>query len=377
MMAMIFLSFGVVDCVRAQSQSDSRLDINQEEVTAGDHITLSLEADAPPLCATRVTVAFRTYDNLHGFALGGPIPKGQRKITFDSQIAYDQFPGAYQSTEGSYDPCPGFTLVKSFKVPRRILVLRPFSDPNIYPAQASLVFLPSQKQFLDTKAAQLSSLDSQLTTRLESGSSDGLDLRKFLSGIVRSAAAALDETENQYRSKILKADCPTPAFFADFRRQYEDLLVDLGAPIPGTAAWNTLPEHLVYVQLVQRGATKDSSVPQRRTGTFPPDAIAVKKLIDDNSAAYKYISKTGRITFTARIRSVPNGAQILYKKLIDDAYKDFSGATDIDRVELELATWIFTFRKEGCSDQPTKRIDPYDDTGPDIAVEFTHCRMKR
>jgi hypothetical protein len=40
----------------------------------------------------------------------------------------------------------------------------------------------------------------------------------------------------------------------------------------------------------------------------------------------------------------------------------------------ELATWIFKFHKDGCTDEPSLRIDPYQDIDPNISVEFTHCR---
>ena len=104
---------------------------------------------------------------------------------------------------------------------------------------------------------------------------------------------------------------------------------------------------------------------------------AARKVINDNAAAYRYVRNSGRITFDAKITSFPAGAHVRYKKLIDSDYKDYSAPTDIPRVTLELATWDFEFSKDGCTDKPSRRIDPYEDTQPEISVEFRNCKGTR
>jgi hypothetical protein len=168
----------------------------------------------------------------------------------------------------------------------------------------------------------------------------------------------------------------SPAFFADFRAQYEALETELGAPIPGVGA-RIAPlsgAHLVYVgQLVTR-ATKGQSDRSGDLGNTSPTIVtAVRKTINDNAAAYKYIKNSGRITFDAMLESYPSDAQIKYKKLIDDTFQDYSGHTKVEKATFELATWIFEFHKDGCTDEPVVRIDPYEDMQPDVYVEFNHC----
>jgi len=235
---------------------------------------------------------------------------------------------------------------------------------------------PTQQQFLDTKAEELDHLDAQLTTKIEGQSSDSVALRDTLIQTVEAAEAALNLTAQQYRTQILKPNEPLPDFFADFQRQYEVLKIDLRAPIPGTSAMNGMVAQLLYVQL-QRRAQKPDVTHSGGDLTYPPAAVSVRKTMHDNEAAYKYVAKSGRVTFDARLSSVPTGAYVRYKKLIDNDFKDYSAPTDVPKVTLELATWIFEFRKDGCGEKPIiRRIDPYDDANPDISVEFSQCKQR-
>jgi hypothetical protein len=43
---------------------------------------------------------------------------------------------------------------------------------------------------------------------------------------------------------------------------------------------------------------------------------------------------------------------------------------------LTLATFVFKFHMDGCDDEPVVTIDPYNDTRPDVSVEFKRCPKK-
>jgi hypothetical protein len=205
--------------------------------------------------------------------------------------------------------------------------------------------------------------------RLEKNSVDSPELRKFLAQIVGSAEEALNTTEKQYRLQVLKPADKVPVFFADFRAQYEALLIELRAPVPGRALiTNQSYPRLLDVQLKARNPG------ERLANAWPPSAKNTSELLRNNASAYAYIESSNRITFDAKLTSIPSGARVSYKKMVDEEYVDYSSPTDVLHASFELATWTFKFHKEGCSDEPVQTINPYEDFHPNISVEFLHCR---
>ena len=115
------------------------------------------------------------------------------------------------------NPCPGFENGKNFTVPDLTVTVRAIPDSNVYPTKADLVLSVTQKQFFDTKIAQLTKLEVQLTTRIEGKAADLPELRVFLTQIVDSAEQDLTVTEGEYREQILKSkESPLPAFLPTF-----------------------------------------------------------------------------------------------------------------------------------------------------------------
>ena len=369
-----FIFFALAGVVRAQNSA--QIALNHANLTAGDPLQITITLDKPYVCDAHVEVNFLT-ESSSQFSMEGTVSRGQVSATLSGNLPRDLPAGEYRAHGGYLYPCPGYMNGRNFTVPPVTVSVRALPDLNQYPTSAGLVLTLTQKQFLSTKIAELGELDSQLTTRLERNASDTSQLRNFLINTVESAEKALDATEDEYSKQVMKSQGSLPAFFADFRAQYQALLTDLRAPIPGNAAQNSaMPDaRLVYVrQLVRRPSDGHLPEPENLSNTYPPSATAVRKVITDNSAAYKYVRDTGRITFDAELTSVPPGARIRYKKLIDDVYQDYSSPTDVPHATFELATWIFVFHKDGCTDEPAARIDPYEDTNPDISVEFNHCK---
>ena len=350
------------------AQQTAQVSLPQGTVTAGDSFAVRVTFDKPSPCNTTVYISF------DGIDASGSIESGQTTATLRAEVPRSALGHEYKSQTGSLSPCDGpyYPVAKDFTFPARTVTVKALPpDPNQYPTSAGIDFSLTQKQFFDTKIAQLADLNGQLDTRLEKGTVDRPELREFLAGIASRAEDDLNATEGEYRRQLMRSQDTVPAFFADFHAQYEALQIELKAPIPGLGRADLRGgATLLFVQLKERAPV------ERLKGTWPPAATAVSQVLKDNSAAYKYVKTSGRATFDARLTSRPAGARISYKKLVDDDYKDFSSPTNVPFATFELATWDFKFHKEGCEDEPVLRIDPYQDTHPDISVEFTHCRAK-
>lgn len=357
------------------AQSGAQITLPQGNVTAGDSFDVLVKLDHPATCETGAFVEFVLPPSTSSFYAGTTIHAGETSVTLKATPARDLPGGTYQVQRGFLNPCPGYQNNKDFKVPAITVTVRALPDSNVYPTSADVKLSLTQKQFLDTKIAHLDNLDVELTTKIERNAADIPPLRDFLISIVKSADAQLTTTELQYREQIMKSQGPLPAFFADFHLQYQQLLVELRAPIPGNAQTDVRQSAmLLYVQLKKRTPTDQPASPPNFSGTYPPSVIAVRTTIRDNGSAYKYIRDNGRLTFDVQLSSFPSGARISYKKLIDDQYQDYSSPTDVANASFELATWNFKFHKEGCTDEPVLQIDPYEDSHPRVSVEFRRCR---
>lgn len=359
------------------AQSSSEITLSRATVTVGEPLQIQLILDKPSPCATGIWVTFLSATGQ--LNANTNIGKGQSSAIINTQIPIDLPPGEYQAKQGWTNPCPGYQNNRYFTVPTRTLDVKGIPDPNQFPTHADIALSVTQKQFLDTKITELSEIESRLTTTLEKDSAPTGLLRAQLLRSVTSAQEALGSTERQY-SSIMKTGEKTPALFADFRLQYGELLVELNAIQPKATKLTELrSQHLpsfVYVQLMGRPDGKQTEKPPNFSGTLSAIATAVWRTIRDNAAAYKYIRNTGRITFDARISSFPPGARIQYKKVADQLYEDYSSLTPVDKASFELATWLFRFHKDGCTDEPNLRIDPYEDTTPEISVEFENCKVR-
>jgi hypothetical protein len=378
----IFVLLLIVICSQVSiAQSEVQISLEQEDPTAGDNVTSTVTFPQPVPCDTTVFVAFRsaiTTPDGYSFALYGPLKAGQTVVKVSSKLLFDTPAGEYQSVDGYYT-CEGFRQQKHFAVPSRVLRVKALPDSNNYPTVADLTLSATQKQFFDTKIAELDRLDSEIDKRIESNADDLPDLRTYLGGVVDSAQKDLEVTEKQYLQQVTKSPI-SPSFFADFKAQYNRLRTELKAPIPGLRASRekrSVSFVQVQLQLKPRPSRSQSELPKNISGAIPGVARDVKKVISDNKSAYKYIRDSGRITFDAQFTSTPTGAFVRYRKLIDSEYKDYGAPTNVPNVSLDLATWVFEFRKDNCSDTPqTRIIDPYEDTHPNVSVEFRNCGPK-
>jgi hypothetical protein len=361
----------------AQDQASSQLKLSAVNVDAGDTLTADLTLAAPATCDQGVLVQYNAPGNAAVILFRGQAAKGDTNVHLTVQVPRDRKSDVYHSTKGYLLPCPGFEAQREFDIPTANITVRAIPDPNVYATKADVTVSVTQKQFLDTKIAELDNLDQQITTRIEGHAADVNDLRQFLTGIVNDADRDLSITEKQYRELMKTGDKPLPKFFADFHKQYQSLRVQLKAPIPGSGS---IEQHggakLIFAQPPLKQRTHRS---EDLSGTYPSSARDLRGTIADNKSVYRIIKNTGRLTFPAVLRTRPPGAHIMYKSLTDDDYTDYSGITET-QASFELATWFFKFRVENCEDE-IRQINPYnevyDDAHPvDVFAGFEHCKRK-
>jgi hypothetical protein len=365
-----------------QAQSDAQLTLSQANVDAGDPLAANLTLPTPAVCDTSVFVLF-SLANGNGreefYLAAANVRKGETSAHLTGTLARDRQGGTYHAIRAFFNPCPGYEGTKEFTVPDLTVTVRAIPDPNVYPTTADLVLSVTQKQFFDTKIAELNKLEVQLTTKIEGKAADLPELRVFLAQIVESAERDLTVTESQYSDQILKSkESPLPAFFADFHHQYQILRVQLQAPIQGVGRTMSIsrPARLIYVQqLKKREPAQPKMPPQNTTGVYPAIVTAVRSVMGDNKAVYNTV-KSGRVNTVVSITSHPTGAHIQYRYSYETTYRDYSALTDVQRAKLELVSYTFKFHKDGCTDEPVFQLDPYEDPDPVVDIEFQGCRHR-
>jgi hypothetical protein len=352
-----------------QAQPDARISVSQGTISAGDSLAVNLtDLDFPSPCDSRIVVQFGNLATGRGFTAVGSIEKGGTSSTLRAHLPLDFEAGVFASQQGGLNPCPGYSQVRNFAVPRITVTVKAIPDSNRYPTSAKIELSLTQKQFLSSKSSELGDLNTELYTYTTQNPANTPQLRKYLAGIVSAAEDALGATEKQYAQEM-GSKGPLPAFFADFHAQYQGLRSDLlgEPPMEQPTASAEGGASFVYIQL----QTKRSGL--RLLDKVPADAIAVHNVIGDNQAAYQLVAANGEAIFHARLTTVPTGARIRYKKLIDDEYEDYSKPTDVPDATFELATTLFVFHMDGCNDDGPVRINPYEDTQPDIVGKL-HCK---
>jgi hypothetical protein len=375
----VFIAAGQTLCC---AQSSATISGDHAEVTAGQPLTLHLTFDTAASCDRRIYVPLGNVETDFSIELTGTLQTGKNTADVATGIPKD-FEGKFVSNNVRYGmpslgPCPGYSITKKFAAPSISVNVKPIPDPNSYPTSAVVELTLTQNQFLATKIAELEELSSAIDTKVEADGRDSAELRTFLAEIVETAQADLAKTEQEYRTQLLRPNEPVPAFFADFRKQYADLHTELKAPVPGTRASSMEPAHMVYVQetLKRRSPTSSPTRSGNRSGTTPMVANSVKSTLGDNASAYKTVQTTGRATFHAQFESIPTGATLYYRQAIEPDFSTWSKTTNISGADFTLATFVFKFQLDNCDDEPVRTINPYENTNPDVSVEFKKCRKR-
>jgi hypothetical protein len=373
----VCITLWIVPTSAVEGQTSATFDLPNGNAIAGDQIKGKLTFDSAPSCRAQVVVMFRqgTPSDNKQFAVSGFAEPNAQTVIVQGDLPKDISPGKYQSVEAYLLPCVGFSRSRPLKIPVLPIDVRALPDPNHYPDSADFALTWDQRHFFDTKVSDLEQLERRIDKQLQGHARDDANLRAFLLQIVKEAQDALDETARQYQGVMKQKKLPE--FFAEFRKDYEDLSSELNAPIPGHALLSGTPRLLLVSQQLQPRPPQQGHVePRNLAGTVPIAAIAVKKTVGDNAGAYSYISETGRTTFDASVSSHPDGAQIQYKMALESGYLTYSSQTNVPHISLELATWDFKFHSDRCRDEQYFTLDPYRDSERRISVEFKDCKPK-
>jgi hypothetical protein len=161
---------------RAQDQTTSQLKLSAVNVDAGDTLTADLTLETPAACDQTVLVQYNTTGNTAIIQFRGQVAKGATNVHLTVQVPHDRKSDVYHSTKGYLVPCPGFEAQREFDIPTADITVRAVPDPNVYATKADVTVSVTQKQFLDTKIAELDNLDQRITTRIEGHAADVNDL---------------------------------------------------------------------------------------------------------------------------------------------------------------------------------------------------------
>jgi hypothetical protein len=198
----LFWSMGLS---RAYSQSSATIKMDHGEVTAGEPLSMDLTFDKPTTCSqtVRVYMVDTATNGTQGLDVRGQLEAGKDTTTVSTIVPKD-YHGEFHSSESSsfLFPCQGYSVNKPFAFTPVTVNVRGIPDPNSYPAKADVVLSLTQKQFLDTKVAELNALSGQIDTRVEQNGIDSVEIRAFLAGIVEKAEADCklrnDNTERSF-----------------------------------------------------------------------------------------------------------------------------------------------------------------------------------
>lgn len=376
-MRCVLLMFTLIVCSTAVSGQDSAtVSLEKAALNAGDTIKGAVTLDVPSPCVGWVFMNFRAPTDKSGdieFQLQGRVEKGQQTTTVSEGIPVD-YPGGNFDSIDAILACDGHQKRQELSLSSVLhFTILPVADANIYPKKAGVKLSVNQKQFLDTKIHDLDLLLGRLSDGIEEFPAMTEDEQSFLLLILKDAQDALDETENQYSTQLLKPGESVPEFFEDFRAHYKDLVIQIkGRKIEAQLA----TPHLMLANLSGSQLKKRSKDQQAQKGkpstSLNPDAQSTGDIIKDNRSAYKYVEETGGAIFTTEVISTPDKARMSYRKTLDPNYTDYATLTPIPKATLPMAYLKLKFHKEGCQDEYLD-INPWPDPYARIEEDFTKC----
>ena len=294
---------------------------------------------------------------------------GSSELSFTVPTSFDDEGGEFALTVARFR-CDSYSKFMPLKVQNSLLLtVIPVPDVNSYPTQAKVELNVTQKEFLETKAHQLDQLLVKFANGIQMYAASTEDQKQFLVGIIDSAVSDLNDTEAEYKRKMLKSGESMPDFFEDFRLHYSDLRIQVrGRKIEG----NLIVPHLELAQLQLKKRPQPVS-PIKPSVTLTTDADSTSHLIQDNGKAYRYVEDRGEAKFTTALMSTPSGARVSWRFSIRKDFTDYPTPTNVTPAEFPMAYLVFKFHKDNCGEDQYLRIDPWDNDVRTIKMEFSKC----
>ncbi len=166
----IICLLGAMGLSPAYSQSSATIKMDHGEVTAGDTLSMVVAFDKPATCSQTVRFYMTTTvpNAYQALDFRGELEAGKATTTLSTIVPKDYRGEFHSAADGSFlFPCQGYSVNKPYTATPMTLNVRGIPDPNNYPAKADVVLSLTQKQFLDTKIAELNNLSGQIDTRVE------------------------------------------------------------------------------------------------------------------------------------------------------------------------------------------------------------------
>jgi len=193
------------------------------------------------------------------------------------------------------------------------------SKTLVVPTDVQVILSPSDVQLLRVQA---SALRHQVEALQRTLAEEGTVNERTLRDAVAAALNNLSETEQAYNKQAHQRDVASPIFFDDLRGIYHDLLLTLSASTNQNTRLRYVSTHTVDT------------------------AKTVIESIWHNEKAYNTVAVTQRWTFTLKLRTEPQGANILYRRK-PDPFKSFHDPTNSEIENLPIAIWFVRFEKDG------------------------------
>lgn len=322
-------------------------------VKAGDSITFHIEFD-------RSINVQRAYLNVNatgpgGLGVGNSVALEPGKTSYDVQvpIPFDAPGGTYRLTQVTVATVTGMhsSTLKVESVSFQVIQTGKFDLPTAAKVSINL----SQSQLLWREAANLQNKIQVLKAAISALPEGKHDVRvaTILRQNVLDADKALEKTESEFL-KLISTQSQEPTaniFFGDLHVTYRQALDRIGA----SSSWSP-PDFAPRIQNVGQGAR------------YPVLAEAVFRAFEQNELAYKVVADTGSLTFDLEVDTVPQGADVSYRRR-GDSFAHLQNTTNSTIRSLPYAIWFVRFEKSGFRTEDREH-DPFHEQNHVVNVEL-------
>jgi hypothetical protein len=227
------------------------------------------------------------------------------------------------------------------------------SSTIVRPTSVAVTINPSQAQLLSAAAEKIKADANQLASSV--APNDSADARGRLQSALLAALEQVDQTETTFKA-YGKENSNAPevgVFFDDIRATYGNAL--------STVSENRLSAKSPFVP---------ASYPAKNPAPVKDRAAdAVVGSLRHNAEAYTTAVSLNSVAFNLVVKSVPQGAKILFEREADPSFDTFPDPTNTTMPNLALAIWILKFQMEG-KKEVTIKHNPFRDPNHVVVVEM-------
>jgi hypothetical protein len=363
----------IIAAIAISSSLRGQLTLSPTTVAAGGSIEVAIDFENSATCPTAIPISFQPLlafgtaeggESSGGFGAKIPAESGAMHAKATLLVPPKQSPGDYLIMIGR-SPCIksqyGVTVPRS----RFLTVTAPTQGDQTKAENASEEQLRFNS-FLERVADQAETRSNQLVEGFKQTPAVLARRKEFLTGEIDAGLSDLDAAQSAYREHVAKGSI-IPGFFDDFRTQYQQLKQSLERPAESGAAFEWPPiAGRVSFQPSNHVPAPTANTP-KFTGVLSSSASALWNVLQSLGFAYRWIENTHRLTFSARLLSVPDHAEVDYESYADywktpahdSGFVLLGDQTDSEESKVPLAITYFKFRLEGCEDVVKGPLNPF------------------